>query len=87
MKKYYTAWDLHEDTDQCQGCTEVYLASDVDARIAELEKVLRWALSDGATYSKGSFYDGGCGCCASEMKPPEGTAEMISALMDGSSHE
>lgn len=44
MKKLYcTKLDgPHEETEHCaDGCVAVYLANEVDARIAELEKALR----------------------------------------------
>lgn len=49
-----------------------------DARIAELEKALKFSLENGMDES---FYDGGCGCCSTRVDvPPDIMATLKSCL-------
>jgi hypothetical protein len=71
-----------DEADMREG--EFYLASEVDARIADLEKALRWAIEEGASFNSNSktFYDAGCGCCSGDVEPPEDIKGMLIGLMD-----
>jgi hypothetical protein len=42
-------------------------------REEQLEAALVWALENGVNWGEGAgkFYDMGCGCCSSDIAPPE----------------
>lgn len=96
----YIAFDLYRQNDQgghqidVHGRRDVYLASDVDQRTAELEAALRAARRSHYTcedcwYSCPRAEDG---CCDESQGPEcncgadEHNARIDNALMDGSSH-
>lgn len=46
IKRTVEVTDLHMRTDKCEDCVDVYIASEVYARISELASLLRECIAD-----------------------------------------
>jgi hypothetical protein len=83
MQKYAFSMD---DTGSKVFATDVggfYLASDVDARIAELERAIRFVIENDLVMRTGlGWRDSGCGCCSGPVDvPPEIDSTLRSCVV------
>jgi hypothetical protein len=80
MESWLTSSDSDEYADEKTPYFEsgpYYLASDVDARIAELEKALRFCVENGVILTHGGKLVADTG----DLYPPAGVFQTITSLM------